>query len=109
MIGELSTLKHAYGLTAAQVDVVEELCNVYDHVIDRNRKLDEFYDGTIKVPELGLTVDREDFNKARSAIACYWPEKVVDALADRIRLRAIDGGPDDLADASHRTSDSSYA
>ena len=96
MIGELSTLKHAYGLTAAQVDVVEELCNVYDHVIDRNRKLDEFYDGTIKVPELGLTVDREDFNKARSAIACYWPEKVVDALADRIRLRAIDGGPDDL-------------
>ena len=94
MIGELSTLKNAQGLSSAQRDVLDELCAVYGNVTERNRTLDEYYDGTIRVPELGLKVNRDDFTSARSAIACYWPEKVVDALADRIRLRAVDDGAD---------------
>lgn len=96
MIGKLSTLKNAQGLSDEQRDVVEELCSVYDNVLDRNSKLDMYYEGTVKVPELGLTIDRDDFTRARSAIACYWPEKVVDALADRIRLRSVDDGADGL-------------
>lgn len=95
MIGELSTLVNAQGLSSQQRDVLEELCAVYDNVSERNRTLDEYYDGTVRVPELGLTVNRDDFTRARNAIACYWPEKVVDALADRIRLRSVDDGSDD--------------
>ena len=95
---ELSTLKSARGLSARQKDVLDELCDVYDRVSCRNAKLDEYYEGTIKVPELGLTVDRSDFRDARQAIACYWPEKVVDALSDRIRLRAVGGSGDGLVE-----------
>jgi len=95
MIGNLSTLKDAQGLSSAQRDVVEELCAVYDSVTGRNEALDEYYEGTVKVPDLGLTVDRKDFHDARNAIACYWPEKVVDALSDRIRLRAVSGSGSD--------------
>lgn len=95
MTGELSTLKNAHGLTSAQMDVMEELCSVYDNVSNRNKVLDEYYEGKVKVPELGLTVDRDDFVRARNAIACYWPEKVVDALADRIRLRSVDDSSPD--------------
>jgi len=92
MMGELSTLKNAHGLSRSQMDVLDELCAVYERVADRNKTLDEYYDGKVSVPELGLTVDRDDFTRARNAIACYWPEKVVDALADRIRLRSVDDG-----------------
>ena len=98
MIGNLSTLKNAQGLSSPQKDVVEELCDVYDNVMARNTKLDAYYDGTVKVPELGLTINREDFKNARNAIACYWPEKVVDAMSDRIRLRAVNGSGDGLVE-----------
>lgn len=86
---EFANLKDAYGLSQPQRETVDELCDVYAHVSGRNAMLDEYYEGTVKVPELGLTVDRKDFNDARNSIACYWPEKVVDSLADRIRLRAV--------------------
>lgn len=96
----LDTLKDAQGLSTAQRATVAELVNVYGHVLRRNSTLDDYYDGKVYVPELGLTIDRNDFKTARSAIACYWPEKVVDALADRIRLRAVtDGTEDGLAAA----------
>jgi len=97
---ELDSLKDAQGLSDAQRETVAELSNVYGHVSSRNAVLDSYYDGKVSVPELGLTVERSDFKQARSAIACYWPEKVVDALADRIRLRAVtDGTEDGLAAA----------
>lgn len=89
MNNEMASLKDAQGLSPAQRDVVDELCGVYDHAATRNAELDSYYDGTVDVPELGLTIDRSDFKDARSAIACYWPEKVVDALADRIRLTSV--------------------
>lgn len=91
---DLGTLKAAHGLSSAQMDVLDELCDVYGRVSERNAELDSYYEGTIMVPELGLTVDRSDFKKARSAIACYWPEKVVDALADRIRLKSVSDSTD---------------
>ena len=98
MIDMLDALKDAIGLSGAQCDTVAELVDVYRRVSPRNAELDGYYEGKVRVPELGLTIDRNDFVQARSAIACYWPEKVVDALADRIRLRAIsDGTEDDLA------------
>lgn len=86
---ELQSLKDAQGLSGAQKKIIEELVNVYDAVSSRNTTLDAYYEGEIDVPELGLTVNREDFKMARNAIACYWPEKVVDALADRIRLMSV--------------------
>ena len=55
-------------------EVLDELCDVYGRVSERNAELDSYYEGTVMVPELGLTIDRSDFKKARSAIACYWPE-----------------------------------
>ena len=106
MMDKLGALKDATGLSEAQRATVAQLVGVYDHVSPRNAELDRYYDGKIYVPELGLTVDRADFVQARSAIACYWPEKVVDALADRIRLRAITdgtetGASDAIADANN--------
>jgi len=99
MMENLDALKDAVGLSGAQRETMAELVDVYKHVSPRNAELDAYYEGKIHVPELGLTVDRSDFVQARSAIACYWPEKVVDALADRIRLRAItDGGAAGYAD-----------
>ena len=96
----LEQIKDAQGLSSAQRETVAELADVYGKVLGRNSVLDEYYEGKVYVPELGLTVDRSDFKEARSAIACYWPEKVVDALADRIRLRAAsDGTADGLAAA----------
>ena len=95
----LETLRDAQGLSPVQRENVAELVDVYSRVLVRNSKLDEYYEGKVYVPELGLTVDRADFVSARNAIACYWPEKVVDALADRIRLRAAsDGTSDGLVD-----------
>lgn len=91
---ELYGLKDASGLTKAQSETVKEMVDLYDHVDTRNRMLDAYYEGSIVVPELGLTIEREDFKHARSAIACYWPEKVVDALSDRIRFRGITDGTD---------------
>ena len=93
-MGDLNTLKDAAGLTPAQGETVEELVSILTRMDGRNSTLDAYYDGSIVVPELGLTIDREDFKNARSAIACYWPEKVVDALADRIRLRAVSDATD---------------
>lgn len=89
MSNELNALKDAQGLSNAQREVVEELNDINVHVSIRNAELDKYYEGTVKVPELGLTIDRKDFKDARKAIACYWPEKVVDSLVDRIRLKAV--------------------
>lgn len=86
---DLGAIKDAQGLSSAQRETVVELVDVYSSTTARNRKLDSYYEGEIKVPELGLTINREDFQKARNSIACYWPEKVVDSLADRIRLRSV--------------------
>ena len=100
MIDKLDALKDAVELSASQRETVARLVDVYRRVSPRNAELDEYYDGRIHVPELGLTVDRADFVQARDTIACYWPEKVVDALADRIRLRAVSDGTEyDLAAA----------
>ena len=95
MTNDLYNLKDATGLSARQKELVGALVDVYDGVSARNVELDEYYEGTIAVPELGLTVDRNDFRSARNTIACYWPEKVVDSLADRIRLRGVSDSTED--------------
>lgn len=92
MMDKLDALKDAVELSASQRATVAQLVDVYRRVSPRNADLDDYYDGKIHVPELGLTIDRADFIQARSSIACYWPEKVVDSLADRIRLRAVSDG-----------------
>ena len=92
MTNNMNNLKDATGLSARQRELVSRLVDVHASVSSRNDKLDMYYDGTVNVPELGLTIQRQDFKDARSAIACYWPEKVVDSLVDRIRLRAISDG-----------------
>jgi len=103
---ELGTLKDATGLSTRQKELVGRLVDVHGEVSARNELLDRYYDGTVDVPELGLTVQRQDFVDARKAIACYWPEKVVDSLVDRIRLRALSDGTDanlaaQIADANN--------
>lgn len=106
MTNDLNTLKDATGLSASQKELVGRLVDVHAGVSSRNDMLDMYYDGTINVPELGLTVQRQDFKNARSAIACYWPEKVVDSLVERIRLRALSDSTDaglaaQIADANN--------
>ena len=92
MTNDLYNLKDATGLSTRQKELVGRLVDVHGEVSARNELLDRYYDGTVDVPELGLTIQRQDFVDARKAIACYWPEKVVDSLVDRIRLRALSDG-----------------
>lgn len=94
MTNDLNTLKDATGLSTSQRELVGRLVDVHASVSPRNDKLDMYYDGTVNVPELGLTIQRQDFKDARNAIACYWPEKVVDSLVDRIRLQALSDNTD---------------
>ena len=48
-----------------------------------NEELRRYYDGHVKVSDYGVTADIENDQ------TCHWPQKAVDALADRIRLRSL--------------------
>lgn len=94
-IPDFAGITDAAGLTADQRDTMARLLDVYEGVRPRNSKLRAYYDGNIKVREFGLTIDSSTL---RNDQVCYWPEKAVTSLADRIRLDGFvfeDGGSDD--------------
>lgn len=92
-------IKNAVGLAKGQKAVLEELVEVYNHVNGRNQKLRAYYDGKVKVREFGLTIDS---SRLRNDQVCFWPQKSVEALAERVRFDRFvfeDGSQDAILDA----------
>lgn len=72
-------------LKKPQQDALEELLDVYKRVGARNARLEDYYEGDVMVKDIGIDVlpPEADVNVS---LSCNWPEKAVDALANRSRF-----------------------
>lgn len=92
----------AAGITEAARAWVEGLSREYDNHINHNILLRNYYDGHVSVGDYGVTADIANDQ------TCHWPQKAVDALADRIRLKSLvvgEGGDQEALDAIVRRND----
>ena len=87
-------IENAAGLSRSSKANVAELRDVQSRMAGRNELLDSYYDGTVSVSDFGITIDPETMANDQ---VCFWPEKVVSALSDRIQLTgwAFPDGTDD--------------
>lgn len=97
MIG-FSGIRDADGLPPELRGTVEQLVTVGAATQRRNLMLTRYYDGEISVEDRGRRVSAK---RLKNDQVCYWPEAVVDKLAERIRLESFvtSDGPDDTLDA----------
>ena len=79
-------IKEASGITDDARSWVSSLSDEYGRHSEHNRKLRRYYDGHVSVSDYGVTADIPNDQ------TCHWPQKAVDALADRIRLEAVTAG-----------------
>lgn len=84
----LAGMRDAWGLDTRERDVVDRLVTSLTNHAEHNQKLDTYYDATFTVEDYGIKVDPE---MLRNEQVSYWPEKAVDALADRVRLIGLVG------------------
>ena len=94
-------IENAAGLSRSSKANVVELRDVQSRMAGRNALLDSYYDGTVKVSDFGITIDPETMENDQ---VCFWPEKVVSALSDRIQLTGW-AFPDGADDAGFRALD----
>lgn len=80
---ELTGMKDAAGITEDARKWVEALDDEYSKHIAHNNLLRDYYDGHVSVSDYGVTADIPNDQ------TCHWPQKAVDALADRIRLEGF--------------------
>lgn len=92
----LTGIEAAAGLDSLARERVTALRDLRSRVAARNANLDAYYDGTVKVTDFGVTIDPETMPNDQ---VCFWPEKVVSALSDRIHLQGF-SLPDGSQDAS---------
>ena len=97
MIG-FTGIRDAEGLPSELRSTIEQLVTVGAANQRRNLRLSQYYDGEIVVEDRGKRVSAK---KLRNDQVCYWPEAVVDKLAERIRLESFvtKDGPDETLDA----------
>lgn len=97
MIG-FSGIRDADGLPGELRPVIEQLVTVGASTMHRNLMLSRYYDGEIVVEDRGRRVSAKQLENDQ---VCYWPEAVVDKLAERIRLESFvtSDGPDETLDA----------
>ena len=82
-MSEIDGIKNADGLTTAQTTAIEQLVDVYNKNLTRNTMLHEYYDGDITITDFGVEIDGDAL---KNDAVCYWPQKAVDVLAERIRF-----------------------
>ena len=82
-MSEINGIKNADGLNNTQKDIIDNLVRVYNKNLSRNQMLHEYYDGDITITDFGVEVDKEAL---KDDAVCYWPQKAVDVLAERIRF-----------------------
>ena len=73
----------AAGITEDARRWVLELADEYGRHSSHNETLRRYYDGHVSVGDYGVTADIPNDQ------TCHWPQKAVDALADRIRLESL--------------------
>lgn len=88
MTRSLVGLRDAFGLDAHRRDVVARLVESLSSHMTHNKKLDSYYEATFTVEDHGLKVDPKMLKNEQVS---YWPEKAVDALADRVHLVGLVG------------------
>lgn len=96
-MSELQGIRDASGLSSAERDEIERLVDSLNRHEGHNRRVESYYAGTFHVEDHGIKVDP---NLLKNDQVCHWPEKAVDALADRVRLNGV-VGPDYLVDLVH--------
>lgn len=82
----LSGLKDAAGLAPEDRAEVERLVDSLSNHEGHNNKVESYYDGTFRVEDHGIEVDPKLLQNRQ---VCHWPEKAVDALADRVRFDGV--------------------
>lgn len=83
-VASFDGIKSASGITDEAKRWVSDLADEYDRHIGHNRKLRRYYDGHVSVSDYGVSASIENDQ------TCHWPQKAVDALADRIRLESLE-------------------
>ncbi len=100
-MGDLNGIGDAAGITDDACQWVHDLACEYTRHITHNHVLRDYYDGRVSVGDYGVTADIPNDQ------TCHWPQKAVDALADRIRLEGFTSAEDadqaDVDDVAART------
>lgn len=98
---DLRGIEGARGITDDARRWVSDLADEYARHSGHNRMLRDYYDGRVQASDYGVAADIPNDQ------TCHWPQKAVDALADRIRLDALSlpDGDQDALDAVVRRND----
>lgn len=98
---DLHGIESADGITEDAKRWVSDLADEYARHSEHNETLKDYYDGNVSVSDYGVTADIENDQ------TCHWPQKSVDALADRIRLESLSvpDGDQSTLDSIVRTND----
>ena len=80
---DLHGIGDADGITEDARQWVSDLADEYTRHSGHNETLKKYYDGNVSVSDYGVTADIPNDQ------TCHWPQKAVDALADRIRLESL--------------------
>lgn len=101
--GDLRGVLEADGLSSDMRETVDELIATYQSHQARNAGLRKLYEGKAEVRVHGDLVSASSLENKQ---VCYWPEKVVDHLADRIRVTGFGALDEDAARSIARIADS---
>ncbi|ACV22580.1 Phage portal protein, SPP1 Gp6-like [Slackia heliotrinireducens] len=82
-IVDLGGIADADGITEDARAWVSCLADEYSSHTAHNALVRDYYDGRVGVSDYGVTADIPNDQ------TCHWPQKAVDALADRIRLKSL--------------------
>lgn len=77
----MGTIDEAAGLTAEDAERVRSLVAVWQSKLPRNRLRNDFYHMHVDVQNIGIAVSPQLQDRIR--VACSWPAKAVDMLAQR--------------------------
>ena len=79
-VADLAGIADASGLSGPARVWADALFSEFGRHAEKNAELKRYYDGEVRVRDYGVTAQQE------SDQSCYWPQKAVDALAERVRL-----------------------
>ena len=79
---ELQNLEKASGL-GTRSEIIESLLNRMSSVSDRNKRLQEYYEGDFNPPGIGIDTIPDT---AKVEMGCDWPRKAVTSVSERTRF-----------------------